>query len=87
MVFRRGEFSFSPKMTSDPSSQYLRHVLASKAIHPEDPIPEIPPHIQMLTKIPPLLQSNGQDVISRIRELFPLEVVDEKRVNVDLKRG
>ena len=77
---RRGDFSFTCKETNDPYSQYLGCVLASKAVHPQQPVPDIPVHLSMLAKLPPSLLSKGSVALDRLRQLFPLQTLNHKRL-------
>lgn len=70
-----------PKETVDLQEEYLRHAVAFKVIHPEEPLLEMPPHVKSnITPLPSMLKG-AQGVLDQIKELFPLEVVDRLRVN------
>lgn len=67
---------------NDPYEEYLRHVIAVKALHPDDPLTEdIPEHIKMTMNPSPQLMKNSIEVLERIKHLFPLEVASRSKRN------
>ena len=60
----------------DPYEEYIRHMTAFKALHPDDNLPPIPEHIQCLTRPQPSVVEAAKDVLGSIKALFPLKQVD-----------
>lgn len=78
---RKGEFSFDSRQITNPHEEYTRVAIASKALHPELPIPAIPEHVRMHIEPPPSMLKSANEALNRIKELFPLEVVDRMKVH------
>lgn len=81
-VCSRDEFSFDSTKMCDPYEEYIRNVIAFKALNPEDQLPdEIPPHIKMYLQPAPSMLEASKDVLDRIKHLFPLQVPERLKVN------
>lgn len=73
--------AFDSTKMSDPYEEYVRHVIGFKVLNPEDPLPEIPPHIKMNLQPSPSLMEGAKDVLERIQQLFPLQITGKLKVN------
>lgn len=75
---RADEFD-STKM-SDPYEEYIRNVIGFKVLNPDDPLPDIPPHIKMNLQPAPSLMAEAKDALNRIQQLFPLQMTDNLKI-------
>ncbi len=65
---------------TDPYEEYIRYVVAFKAIHPDDALPAIPSHIVMSLQASPSMMSDAKEVLDRLKHLFPLEAAKSLKV-------
>lgn len=66
---------------TDPYEEYIRNVIAFKAIHPDDPLPDIPAHICMYLRPAPSTLKDAENVLERLKHLFPLEAAKSMKIN------
>lgn len=71
-----GAEEFDSTKMSDPYEEYIRNVIGFKVLNPDDPLPDIPPHIKMNLQPAPSLMEGAKDVLNRVQQLFPLQVTD-----------
>ena len=79
-LIRNGNFGFESTEMFDPYEEYIRYVVAFKALHPDVPLPEIPSHIKMSLQPSPLMMSEAKEVLDRVKHLFPLEAAKSLKV-------
>ncbi|GFT41942.1 x-ray repair cross-complementing protein 5 [Nephila pilipes] len=71
--------ALKPKYTVNPYLQRLYQCLQYRALHPERLLPEISPHIEAIINPPTKLVKMAEPVVNRIKELFPLKQLSQKR--------
>lgn len=72
---------------SDPYEEYIRNVIASKALYPDNLLPEVPAHIKMYLNLPPQTLEDSKETFDRLSQLFPLHLTDRsKESNLDASK-
>lgn len=70
--------AFALETSLNPVNQHLCRTVAFRALHPSDPLPTIDNELVSTIDVPPKVKSESSEVIKKIEELFPLEMVEQK---------
>ncbi|GFO44853.1 X-ray repair cross-complementing protein 5-like [Plakobranchus ocellatus] len=73
------EEALKPKITFNPYFQRVYQCLQHRALHPDDPLPDLSPIIANYLNPPDSVMSASAPVIERLQKLFKLEVTDKDK--------
>ncbi|CAH1639032.1 unnamed protein product [Spodoptera littoralis] len=62
-----------------PSVQYVLDCIAYRALNPDKPLPKPREEIMTLFKVPPLLEENARKPLEKLKTLFTLTKVEQKK--------
>ncbi|XP_035444431.2 X-ray repair cross-complementing protein 5 [Spodoptera frugiperda] len=62
-----------------PSVQYVLDCIAFRALNPDKPLPKPREEIMTLFKVPPLLEENARKPLEKLKTLFTLTKVEQKK--------
>lgn len=66
---------FKSSQTSNPFLQRFYQCIQHRAMHPKDPLPPVPKHMEDAIKTPKAVMEFAEPVLDKIASLFPLEEV------------
>ncbi|CAG5125647.1 unnamed protein product, partial [Candidula unifasciata] len=73
------EEALKPKITFNPYFQRVYQCLQHRALHPDDPLPELSPLISHYLEPPSGMVANILPILDKLKKVFKLEVVERKK--------
>lgn len=68
--------AFALETSLNPVNQHLCRSVAFRALHPSDPLPTIDPELVAMIDVPPKVKEASAEVLKKVEELFPLEMIE-----------
>ncbi|KAH9372799.1 hypothetical protein HPB48_001315 [Haemaphysalis longicornis] len=78
---------FKSSQTSNPYLQRFYQCIQHRAMHPKDPLPPVPQHIEDAIKTPKAVTEFADPVLEKMAKLFPLEEVAPVKAPVSQDNG